>query len=163
MTRPLIVVPLPVTMRTPLSSASATTIDVEPNSPASVDPSRGSVRTSREYSPGATPLMVNVPSGDTEPPPEPNMLVPCRVMTLTNEPAAGRPCESRTVPLTRVRGTVDSANAIAVSSASDTVTVCASAGLTVPGWYVVAKPSVMTRGSRLDTTTPWLRSDALTT
>src|SRR5687767_7070330 len=65
-TRPVTVAPRPVTTLTPVRSPPPTTIGIDANSGRT--PGRDWGRTSIRYSPGATPEMLNVPSGVTIPP-----------------------------------------------------------------------------------------------
>ena len=90
------------------------------------------------YSPGAMPLMLNVPSGRMPPPAD--MLKPNPPVDITMiEPVIGRPSDVVAVPLTRVARIGFSAMTMSlICWPTASVIRCACAGLSVPGKYIGA-------------------------
>src|SRR5262245_41676326 len=98
--RPLTVMGLVGSTRTPVRSTPLTEIDAVDTSGGA--PGRGGIMARSVYSPGDTLLIVNVPSGRIMPPPPP--MGPdawLRGINITDPCFIGRPWLSSTIPLTR--------------------------------------------------------------
>src|SRR5581483_11974227 len=92
------------------------------------------------YSPGASALTVNVPSGRTVPFPAMSTFMPLLRITITADGVSGLPSASVTVPVTRAA--FDGRRTITrslISRPATTVRRCASLGLAVSGKNVGAK------------------------
>src|SRR5438270_762613 len=100
--RPRIGVDFVATSCTPLTSPPATV-----TSAAAYSSCAPCIEARRVYSPGVTPLMMNVPSGRVDAPPLPPGTKRARGIKSTNAPASGRPCASNAVPLTREVDVID--------------------------------------------------------